>query len=290
MEGDKEIKFSLRARKYSYAIRNRVIYPGAVYHLIQRAPGEEIIFKEEADYLHMLSLLKETATKFRWDVFSFVLMPNHVHFLIRILEETLSPGAKFLFQSYALYFNEKYERKGPVFCRPFRAFLCLNDAYLLTISIYIHLNPYKAKLVEDPFNYRWSSIRLFLPGRTGRSFIKSEILLKFLSAELKRAREIYRELLEASLNLDFPDINSSPNLMSQFHFDFLKLCQDFKEKVIPSGFGEKIQAFNLLKYKKGVNMERKDIIKNLLHQGYNVRQLSQYFNCSRQQIYRLLNS
>ena len=177
MEGDKKVKFSLQTRKYSYAIRNRVIYPGAVYHLIQRAPGEEIIFKEEADYLHMLSLLKETATKFRWDVFSFVLMPNHVHFLIRILEENLSQGAKYLFQSYALYFNEKYGRKGPVFCRPYRAFLCGKERYLLAISLYIHLNPYKAGLVSNPWDYQWSSLNLFVENRNYKTFVDYKFIL-----------------------------------------------------------------------------------------------------------------
>ena len=38
-------------------IKKRIIYPGAVYHITQRAPGREIIFVEKGDYLKFLSEL-----------------------------------------------------------------------------------------------------------------------------------------------------------------------------------------------------------------------------------------
>lgn len=289
MNGDKEIIRALQRRRYSYSIKNRITYPGAVYHLIQRAPGEEIIFREEADYLHMLSLLKETAARFRWDVFSFVLMPNHVHFLIRISEENLSQGAKFIFQSYALYFNEKYERKGPVFCRPFRAFLCLNDAYLLTISIYIHLNPYKANLAESPYSYRWSSINLFCSERPPKTFVNYKFPLTILNPDLSRAKEIYKELLKDASQLEYQDINKNPFFIRDFYFSFLNLSKTLKNTVFPSTLKKKIRLFNQLKYRKEEKERRRKIIEEMRRKGFKIKDISNYLGCSRQQIYRLLN-
>ena len=37
-----------------------------------------------------------------------------------------------------------YERKGHLFGGPYRQAVCLDDSYLLAVSLYIHLNPVKA--------------------------------------------------------------------------------------------------------------------------------------------------
>ncbi len=125
-------------------VRQRIIFEGAIYHITQRAPGTERIFLEESDYLYFLKILKDITQEFHVKLFSFALLTNHLHLLLQITQKNLSSAMKNLFERYAMYFNEKYQRKGHVFCGRFRASLCNDDAYFLAISVYIHLNPCRA--------------------------------------------------------------------------------------------------------------------------------------------------
>lgn len=135
--------------------REKIISADSVYHVTQRAPGKELLFLEKNDYLNFIYLLKKCAKEYKLDVFCFCCMPNHVHLLLKINETNLSKAMKSLFTAYAVRFNNKYERKGHVFCGVYRASMCLDDAHLLGASLYIHLNPIKAGLVNNAFRYRW---------------------------------------------------------------------------------------------------------------------------------------
>src|SRR3989338_5023125 len=132
-----------------FRARNKLSYPGAVYHVTQRATGREYLFLEEADYLYMLHLIKEKSQKFEIDIFAFALMPNHIHLLFKLNKDNLSNAMKNIFEMYANYFNTKYERKGRLFAGSYRGALCLDDSYLLAASVYIHLNPCRAGIASS---------------------------------------------------------------------------------------------------------------------------------------------
>lgn len=283
-----DIRYFEKTKKL-YSARNRIIYPGAIYHLIQRAPGKEKLFLEDRDFLKILSLMKETSQKFHWKFLAFVLMPNHLHALIQIGEESLSQGAKYLFESYAKFFNKKYERKGPVFCRPFKSFLCLNDNYFLTISIYIHLNPYKAKLVADPLQYKWSSLNVYF--RKVSSFVDPSPVLSVLSEDRKRARQLYKELLEETSGTKIQDMIKSPSFIREFYHKILELKNRLIEKRGKRSIVEEVEKFNKLKFKKDKDSckARKQYLKRMLAEGYKISEISQILNLSRQRIYKILS-
>src|SRR3989338_5200183 len=121
--------------------RNKLSYPGAAYHVTQRATGKDNLFIEDSDYLYILHLIKEKSRQFDLDIFAFALMSNHIHLLFKLNKDNLSIAMKNIFEMYANYFNKKYERRGRLFCGPYRSAICLDDLYLVSASIYIHLNP-----------------------------------------------------------------------------------------------------------------------------------------------------
>ena len=184
-----------------FMTKQRVVFEGAVYHITQRAPGRELIFLETADYLHFLKILKEITKEFSLQVFVFALLPNHLHLLLQITKKNLSSSMKMLFGTYAAYFNKKYKRKGHVFCGRFRASVCLDDSYLLTESIYIHLNPLRAELCKDFKDYRWTSIRLYLEAPK-TSFVQPSRILSVVHQDLQQAREQYAKLLVCGAELE----------------------------------------------------------------------------------------
>ena len=105
-----------------------------------------------------------------------------------------------LFSRYAMKFNRKYERKGHLFAGPYRQAVCLDNSYLLAASLYIHLNPVKAKLAPDPQTYRWSSCRLYYDDHAPKSFINSNFILGLLSGSDIENKKKYRRMLNQGSN------------------------------------------------------------------------------------------
>jgi len=173
--------------------REKIIVEEGVYHITQRAPGRELIFLEDNDFLSFLGILKKTSSKFSIDILCFALLPNHLHILLKIRNRNLGEAMKYLFQSYAQRFNKKYQRKGHVFCGVYRASLCRDDAYLLTASLYIHLNPYKAGLLKNPFRYKWYSLHPYV-NEIKDAFIKVDYILNIINdQDRENARQLYRK-------------------------------------------------------------------------------------------------
>ena len=141
----------------------RIWFPGAIYHVIARGNNRQPVFLQPMDYLRYLSLLEKGRTRFGYELWAYVLMPNHFHLLIRSGEErSISKAMQWLQTSYTVYFNGQHEHVGHVFQGRFKSQLVDLDAYCLELSRYIHLNPVRAKMVRDPDEYYWSSYRVYV--------------------------------------------------------------------------------------------------------------------------------
>jgi len=269
-------------------VRERIVFEGATYHITQRAPGREIIFVENSDYLKFLSILKKTTKKFDLDLFCFSLLPNHLHLMLRINKKNLSEAMRHLFQAYAMYYNKKYQRKGHVFCGRFRSSLCNDDVYLLAASIYIHLNPYKADLSKKFDDYKWSSLLLYLK-EPKKSFINSKEILLLLDKNLKKAREKYRKILEESLKISGGNLISTESV-NLFIEKAKKITRRFYKK--NSELDEMIGNFR--KKARIVDPEEKKVRKYLIQQlrasRYTVNEICGLLDISRKTFYNTLNS
>ena len=164
----------------------------------------------------MIRLLSEAATKHALLLYAFCLMPNHVHLLLSLREGSLEDAMRDLFAPYAARFNRKYERKGHLFGGPYRQSACLEDAYLLAASLYIHLNPVRAGLVQDPGKYRWSSSRLYTRAGNAKPFVDPDLVLGLLAAEPPQARQRYGELLEQAAPLTIKPVSEEKNAVEVF--------------------------------------------------------------------------
>lgn len=78
------------------------------------------------------------------DIYCYVLMPNHFHLLLRQLKDDgIQKFMRKLGIGYAMYFNNKQDRVGPLFQGRFKAKSVESDEQLMHLSRYIHLNPLK---------------------------------------------------------------------------------------------------------------------------------------------------
>lgn len=268
-------------------IKNRIIFEGATYHITQRAPGKEIVFVENSDYLKFLSILKKTTEKFDLDIFCFSLLPNHLHLLLRINKKNLSEAMQHLFRTYAIYYNIKYERKGHVFCGRFRSSLCNDDAYLLAASLYIHLNPFKANLAENFNDYRWSSLRLYLDNPK-KTFIDSDEILSLLDTKGKKARKKYCEILKESRKIPGGNLISIESV-NLFIEKAKWVAKKFYKK--DSELDEMIENFRkktrIIKPKE--KKARKYLVQQLHASGYTITEICDLLKISRKTFYNILN-
>ena len=129
--------------------QSRIDAPAALHHIIVRGIERRKIFRDNADrcdFINRLgSLLEETATA----CYAWALMPNHFHLLLRTGNVKIAAVMRRLLTGHATRFNRRHRRSGHLFQNRYKSILCQEDAYLLELVRYIHLNPLRAKLAEN---------------------------------------------------------------------------------------------------------------------------------------------
>lgn len=282
--------------KRFFSVKHKLIVENGLYHVTQRAPGREILFLEEADYLYFLHLLKETSKKFNVDVYAFALMPNHLHLFVYLNEKNLDKAMKKIFQRYAIYFNTKYCRKGHVFCGAYRCVLCNDERYALVTSLYIHLNPFKAGLAKNMQGYRWTSLEIYLNPEI-KSFVKNDKILKFLDSDKEKAAAIYKNILKESSGIDYKSrwgtFKESKSIFELFFkkMEMLKIVVQKKNEKVFQPLNKKINALRMKK--KLISSEDKKAliytIEQLKSRGFNLTEAAEILGVSRTKIYRVAN-
>jgi putative transposase len=127
----------------------RIDATGALHHVIIRGIEGRKIFRSDYDRKNFLNRYGELITETQTDCFAWALIPNHVHLLLRTGSVPIAVFMRRLLTGYAVWFNKKYRRHGQLFQNRYKSILCQEDPYLKELVRYIHLNPLRAKLVED---------------------------------------------------------------------------------------------------------------------------------------------
>lgn len=138
--------------------RLRMYLPGFPYHLVQRGNNRNACFFDTADREHYLNLLSQTSVLYGVAVHAYVLMTNHVHMLLTPDQtDSISRMTRVVGSRYAQYVNKKYRRTGTLWEGRHKSSPVDTETYLLKCYRYIEMNPVRAKMVERPEDYPWSS-------------------------------------------------------------------------------------------------------------------------------------
>jgi putative transposase len=141
--------------------------PGVPVHLIQRGNNRQACFFADADYGNYLGWLNDYAPECGCDIHACVLMTNHVHLLLTPQTRQGSGELmKRLGQRYVQSVNRSYRRSGTLSEGRFRSCITREEDSVLGCYRYIELNPVRAKMVEHPAEYRWSSYRANAQGES----------------------------------------------------------------------------------------------------------------------------
>jgi len=149
---------------------------------------------DKRDFLQRLgvSLENSEALCFAWAV-----MSNHYHLLVRVGQKPLGKIMGPVLSGYATVYNRRYHRSGYVFQNRFKSILCDENEYLLRLVRYIHLNPWKAKILNDLAEldeYAWTG-HAGLLGNHIQSWHATDEILRLFSAKRPEAKRRYRSFI-----------------------------------------------------------------------------------------------
>ncbi len=180
----------------------RIEYPGAFYHVFSRGNEKRVIFQDNQDYKQFLQLLEEAALRWELNIHAYALMDNHYHLVIETKSGMLSKPMRHINGVYTQYFNHRHDRVGHLFQGRFKALLIEKDSYLLTLSRYVHQNPAKAKLVEHPEEYPWSSYRAFLDLEPIPIWLNTQETLIEFGDSAQKQKYNYKRFVETGDEID----------------------------------------------------------------------------------------
>lgn len=186
------------------ARKPRVEFEGAFYHVIVRGNQRQQIFRDDHDRLYYLKRVEHYRQRYRFRIYSYVLMSNHVHFLFETGGTPLSKILQGIQFTYTQYYNRRYRTVGHLFQGRYKAILCDRDTYLLELVRYIHLNPVRLKHPQELDTYRWSSHGAYL-GRNGPVVVDTALVLNQLGNSAGQAYRAYRKFIDEGRGLGHDD-------------------------------------------------------------------------------------
>ncbi len=137
----------------------RIEFPGAIYHVTSRGDRREAIFVDDVDREALIDVVATGMSRFDAQVLAYCLMGNHYHFVLHTRKANLSLLMRHLNGVYTQAFNRRHNKVGHLLQGRFSAILVDRDAYLLEVCRYVELNPVRARMVDEPAQWPWSSYR-----------------------------------------------------------------------------------------------------------------------------------
>ena len=136
----------------------RLILDNACYHLMARGNQKQNTFIEEEDFIKYLELLRHYKRRYRFKLYGYCLMPNHIHLIVEVGQSSiLGKIMQGLNLAYTVWFNNKYEKVGHLWQGRYKSMLIQKNKYLLNCIEYVELNPIRANMNQSPFDHPWSS-------------------------------------------------------------------------------------------------------------------------------------
>ncbi len=137
--------------------KDRIVLTGIPHHVTQRGVRSMDIFESEIDINFYIKLLSEYSEKHDLEILSWCLMTNHVHLIVVPgSEESLSKAIGEAHKYYSCSFNKRHGVKGALFQSRFYSTPMSLQHYHAAVR-YVLCNPVRAGIVQDPFEYQWSS-------------------------------------------------------------------------------------------------------------------------------------
>jgi len=154
----------------------QVLEPSYYYHFYNRGNNKENIFIEDDNFFYFLNLIKKYVLPIA-GLYSYCLLPNYFHLLLKIKDEELLPeqirsgktsihqAFSNMFNAYTKAFNKKYNRSGSLFQKHPKRIRVNNEEYLRNLVVYINTNPSHHN-IADFSKYKYSSYQALISNQS----------------------------------------------------------------------------------------------------------------------------
>lgn len=167
----------------------RFLQSGITYHVISRANNQDFLLENPHCKDKYLILLKNVKQRSDFELFSYCIMGNHVHLLMRMNTEPLSSIMQWLNQKFAYEVNLRMGRNGHLFGDRYKAYPVIGDDKVRETIKYIHRNPLAANMVETLI-YPWSSHHIYI-GRPEKAWFEASEGLELFKDGTSNAKNNY---------------------------------------------------------------------------------------------------
>ena len=223
-----------------------------IYHAVIRGNNKQRVFEEEADYQKYLWILGDQQRKYKFILYSWCLMPNHIHLLIKEKETPIAVILRTIGTKFVYWYNHKYKRVGHLFQDRYGSEVVEDQYYFQKVIRYIHLNPVKSGLCQFPEEYSYSSYsEIFDSGK----YSDTDLIFRLFP---KKEFEEYHREKNNDICLDFD------------HPAKRIVTDDTAEKIICKAFG----CDRIAQVQELPEEERTRAIRKLIRAGCSMPQIS----------------
>lgn len=175
-----------------------------LYHIVLRGNNRDWIFKDNGHKDKVLSLIYDMVDS-KLELYSWCVMSNHIHVLVRCELELLSIKVRKLSSSYAYYYQNITKSSGHVFQGRYLSEAINSFAYLLEVIRYIHNNPIAAKITKDLNTYKWCSYKWYLRMYSKR--LKYDVVETYFNGGINNLIDYHKKINVYEI-LDIPEDRS----------------------------------------------------------------------------------
>ncbi|MBC8353148.1 MAG: transposase [Planctomycetes bacterium] len=134
---------------------------GGLYHALNRGNLRADIFRKEADFVAFEQILHEGLQRYEIELFSYQLMSNHYHLVLRpLMDGEMSRFMGWIGGTHTMRYHAHYHTSGlgHVYQQRYKSFPIQDDSHFIVVCRYVEQNALRAELVKRAQDWRWGSL------------------------------------------------------------------------------------------------------------------------------------
>jgi len=138
----------------------RVHTSGICFHILNRANSKLHIFNKQVDYKEFIDLLMISLNKYKINMYAFILMPTHWHFVCSAqVDGEISRWMAWLQMMHTRSWHKRHDTvgRGHFYQGRYKSFIIQKDIHFLKVCRYVERNALRAGLVHKAEHWEWSS-------------------------------------------------------------------------------------------------------------------------------------
>ncbi len=243
----------------------RLDLPDLLQHVIVRGVERCDIFRDDQDRKRFLNCFSKLLVQTGTECLAWSLLTNHFHILLRPRRSRLAPFMRRLLTGYAIYYNLRHKRSGHLFQNRYKSIVCEEDAYLLELVRYIHLNPLRAKILENLAaldNYAWCGHSVIIGKQLLEGQAVDEVLSHFASGK-REATWKYKQFVADGVGLGKRDELGGGRRITKENLEAFGE-EPYDARILGDGlFVEELRQRSELESKFSHSLEIKEIVSNV---------------------------